>query len=58
MATANVDIQRQLVTHNPRGAFINYERGGRIGDLRVGPENFLHRKGGDLKCFQNSEART
>ena len=31
-----------------------------MGDLRggEGPENFLHRKGGDLKCFQNTEVRT
>ena len=28
-----------------------------MGDLREGPENFLHQKGGDLKCFQNSEVR-
>ena len=35
---------------------MNYERG--MGDLRGGPENFLHRKGGDLKCFQNTEVRT
>ena len=35
MATANVNIQRQLVTHNPRGAFINYERGGGGGGLVI-----------------------
>ena len=30
-----------------------------MGDLRGGgPENFFHRKGGDLKCFQNTEVRT
>ena len=32
-------------------------RGG-VGDLRGGPENFLHEKGGDLKCFQNTGVRT
>ena len=30
-----------------------------MGELRGGPENFLHGKGGgDLKCFQNTEVRT
>ena len=35
---------------------INYEGG--MGDLRGGPKIFLHRKGGYLKCFQNTEMRT
>ena len=30
-----------------------------MGDLRGGGAKFfLHRKGGDLKCFQNTEVRT
>ena len=32
-------------------------RGG-MGELRGAPENFLHRKGRELKCFQNTEVRT
>ena len=28
-----------------------------MGDLRGGPENFLHQKEGDLKYFQSTEVR-
>ena len=34
-------------------------REGGMGDLRGGGlKNFLQRKGGDLKCFQNTEVTT
>ena len=37
------------------GSIHKLREGGWVGDLRGGSENqFLHRKGGDLKCFQNT----
>ena len=43
----------------PQGAFINYERGGGgMGDLRGDLKIFYTEKGGDLKCFQNTEVKT